>query len=436
MNTRLRIEVTKASEMAEKILAKRWPRAKMLDAELTNSVEPIIDEVKKRGDAALIDFTFKFDGVKLSPSQLKADKGEIEKAYEEVNAKQISAIEFAKKRLESSEKALLARVNFEYEAEGIKTRRCTRPIRSVGCYVPGGEASYPSTVVMMAVPAKVAGVPRIVICSPPKGKGEINPLTLVAADICGVDEVYKVGGVQAIAAMTYGTETIRPVEKIVGPGNKYVLMAKRLVSQDVPVDLPAGPSEILVLADASADARTVALDMISQAEHGADGVSILVTTSMQLAEKVVKELKAAVSSLPKSETVIQALSRNGSVLVCEGMDEAVAFVNEFAPEHLEVMAKDAWKIAEKITSAGLVLIGKYSPVASSDYCLGTDHVLPTGGFSRVFSGLSVLDFVKRFSIAECPKEGLSNIRGKIRVLAESEGLANHALAVEERFRVE
>lgn len=295
--------------------------------------------------------------------------------------------------------------------------------------------TYPSSLIMTVMPAKVAGVPQIVVCSPPRSGGDVNPLILVAADICGVDEIYRVGGVQAIAAMAYGTRTIRPVDKLVGPGNKYIMSAKMLVSRDVSTDLPAGPSEIMVLADSSADPRNVALDMVSQAEH-VDGISILVTTSKRLAEAVVKEIEQMVSSLPNREMVIQNLSKNGLVLVCEDIEKTVWFVNEFAPEHLEVMTENAWSIAEEITSAGLVLIGKYTPVSASDYSLGTIHVLPTGGFSHVYSGLSVLDFVKRFSIVECSEEGLLKVRQNVKVLAESEGLMNHALAVEGRFKNE
>ncbi|MCW4019920.1 MAG: histidinol dehydrogenase, partial [Candidatus Bathyarchaeota archaeon] len=383
--------------------------------------------------AALVDFSMKFDGAKLSPDRLQVTREDIDKAYEKVSADKISAIEFAKNRVEAFQKQLLERVSFEYEATGVRVRSCTSPIRRVGCYVPSSQVAYPSSLVMTLVPAKVAGVPEVVVCSPPRSAEEINPLILAAADICGVDEVYRVGGAQAIAALAYGTATIRPVDKLFGPGSKYVLTAKMLVSRDLPIDFPAGPSEIMVVADETADPQVVALDMVSQAEH-VDGVPVLVATSERFAETVVNEIERMVSSLPNKEMVAENLSRNGLVLVCEDVDEAVRFVNEFAPEHLEVMVEDAWGIAEKITSAGLVLIGKYTPVAASDYCLGTVHVLPTGGFSRVYSGLSVLDFIKRFSIAECSEEGLSEIWENVKALAESEGLLNHALAVEGRFK--
>jgi len=430
------LKIQKVSDVLQDVLEKRWPQNRLSSSELADYVNAIIDEVKGRGDTALIDFTLKLDGVNLSPERLQVGREEVQEAYERVSQRQISAIEFAKERLETSESDLLSRFNIECKYESVRLRRIASPIRSVGCYVPGGEASYPSTLVMTTVSAKVARVPRVVVCSPPKSGGVINPLTLVAADICEVDEIYRIGGVQAIAALAYGTETIRPVEKIVGPGNKYVLAAKMLVSRDVPIDLPAGPSEILILADDSSDPWIVTLDMISQAEHGVDAVSVLITTSSKIAEAVVEALNRLVASSSNTETVGQALSRNGMILTSENMAEAVDFINEFAPEHLELMVKDPWNIAEKITSAGLVLIGSYTPVAASDYCLGTNHVLPTGGFSRVFSGLSVLDFVRLVSIVECSKEGLLKIRENVSILAESERLTDHALAVEGRFKVE
>jgi len=435
MNSRLKIRMRELSAVSEDILEKRWPKIKKFDSELAGYVKSIIDEVRRRGDAALIEFTEKFDRVKLSPNRLRVNREDIEKAYDKVSEEQISAVEYAKNRVEEFQRRLLERINFELETRGVKIRSCTSPIRRVGCYTPGGQTGYPSSLIMTVTPAKVAGVPQVVVCSPPRSKDEIDPLILVAADICGVNEIYRVGGAQAVAALAYGTETIRPVDKIVGPGNRYILTAKMLVSRDVPTDIPAGPSEIIVLADESADPRIVALDMLSQAEHR-DGVSILATTSKNLAESVIKELEKTVSSIPNKETVAQNLSKNGLILTCKDLEEAIDFVNKFAPEHLEVMTEDAWRIAEKITSAGLILIGKYTPVSASDYCLGTDHVLPTGGFGHVYSGLSVLDFIKRFSIVECSEKGLLKIRRNVKILAESEGLMNHFLAVEGRFKDE
>ena len=248
---------------------------------------------------------------------------------------------------------------------------------------------------MTATPAKVAGVPRIVVCSPPTEKGNINPLILVAADICGVDEVYKVGGVQAIAALAYGTETIKPVRKIVGPGSKYVTAAKVLVSQDVAIDMPAGPSEVLVLADETANPKLIAADMISQAEHGADSVAGLITTSAKLADEVQDWLAKLSDAAERKEIVQQSLSKYGFIITCNERDELTTLANIFAPEHLEIVTQKPAEIAEKINTAGLILLGQFSPVALSDYASGTNHVLPTGGFGIAFSGLSVLDFTRQ-----------------------------------------
>jgi histidinol dehydrogenase len=415
------------------ILKNRWPNNKRFDSEVTGQAKTIIEDVKKRGDSALVDFAQKLDGVKLSNNQIKVDSEDIRKAYLKVSRAQVSAIKFVKRRVEASQKRLLQRLSFQYEANGTKFRSCVAPIRRLGCYVPGGEAAYSSSLVMTIAPAKVAGVPEIVVCSPPRSEGEIDPSILVAADICGVNEVYRVGGAQAVAAMAYGTETIKPVDKLVGPGNKYVVAAKMLVSQDLPIDVPAGPSEIVVLADETTNPRTVALDLISQAEH-LDGVAVLVTTSQKVSESVVKELQKAFKTVPNCGMVAQNLAKNGCIVVCKNIQEAVGFVNEFAPEHLEVLSNDGWGVAEQIKSAGLVLVGDYTPVAASDYCLGTVHILPTEGFSHVYSGLSVFDFVKRFNIVECSKQGLLKVRKTAKVMAEAEGLLNHSLAVEGRFK--
>ena len=429
------IKVLKISEAQKLALEDRWPRKRWLNEKLLAYVREIIEDVKKRGDIALIDLTAKFDGVKLKVDQLKVSREEIEEAYDKVSEKQISAIKLAKERVERFERKILAQIGFKYEDElGVKIHWEHRPIRSVGCYIPGGEASYPSTVIMTVVPAKVAGVPRIVACSPPKRSGEIDSLTLVAADLCGVDEFYRVGGAQAIAALAYGTETINPVDKIVGPGNRYVLAAKSIVSSDVPIDHPAGPSEIVILADEEACPTYVAWDMIAQAEHSADSIAILVTTSMRIARLVLEKIMQLLNTVPNRDRVRAALERKGLILVANSVKEAVEFVNEFAPEHLEVIAEKAHEIAEQINSASLILVGNCTPVSLSDYSLGTNHVLPTGGFGRVYSPLSVLNFIKYVSIVEASKKALRELWEGIRVLAESEGLPNHALAIGERLK--
>jgi histidinol dehydrogenase len=261
-------------------------------------------------------------------------------------------------------------------------------------------------------------------------------LTLVAADICGVDEVYKVGGAQAIAALAYGTETIKPVRKIVGPGNRYVTTAKSLVSAHVAIDMPAGPSEILILADETADPRLIALDMISQAEHGTDSIAGVLTTSEKVARDVVHELRKTVPFLERREIIAEALSNQGFIVTCRSADEMIRLANVFSPEHVEILMRKSRRIAGRISTAGLILVGSYSPVSASDYCFGTNHILPTGGFGRTYSSLSVLDFVRRGEVAECSKDGLAKLRSRVKALALAENLPNHFTAVKGRFEHE
>jgi histidinol dehydrogenase len=413
-----------------------WFKRQALDeqanAELETNVKAIISHVINNGDAALTELSEQFDGVHLEAKDLQVTPSEIEEAYNKVDKEQIDALQFMKKKVSALEKLTLKQVGFKISQEGVTIQNILHPIESVGSYVPGGQASYPSTVVMTAVPAKTSGVSRIVVCSPPNSEGKVNPLVLVAADICGVNEVYKVGGAQAIAALAYGTETIQPVKKIVGPGSQYVTVAKILVSKDIAIDMPAGPSEVLVLADETANPQFIALDMISQAEHGGDSVAGLITTSEKIALQVQKNLEKIVASAPRGEKVSASLEEYGFIIVSDSIDEALALVNRFAPEHLEVVVSNFEVLAEKLT-AGLILVGPYSPVALSDYGSGTNHVLPTGGFAQAFSGLSALDFVRRVSIVESSKAGLEKVKNSIKVMTEAENLPNHSKAIDARF---
>ena len=404
------------------------------DEQVESNVKTIIRKVVKNGDAALLELTKKFDKASLDAQDLRVTSKEIKEAYIEVSQEQVSALKFVKNKVCAFDKLTLRQACFKTFQDGVTIRNVLRPIESVGCYVPGGQAAYPSTLVMTAMPAMAARVPRIVACSPPNAEGKVNPLVLIAADICGVNEVYKVGGAQAIAALAYGTETIKPVKKIVGPGSKYVTAAKILVSKDVTIDMPAGPSEILVLADETANPKFIALDMISQMEHGIDSVAGLITTSEKLKEQVQGWLSKTATGVERREIVKKALEQYGFIIICKDMAEAIELTNAFAPEHVEVMTRDPGKIAEKITSAGLILVGLYSPVALSDYASGTNHVLPTGGSGRVFSGLSALDFARRVSIVESSKEGLQTVRERVKVMTEVENLPNHYKAVEARFK--
>lgn len=409
-------------------------QASPADHSIDAQVRPIIDDVAARGDAAVLKYTAKFDGVRLRAGDLRVKPREFDAAFRQVSQDQLAALRLAQSSIKRVEQRTLARLNEVIETQpGVKVVASYRPLDSVGCYVPGGRAVYPSSVLMNVVPAQVAGVDRIVICSPPSKSKTVHPLILVAAKLCGVTEVYRVGGAQAVAALAYGTETITPVQKIVGPGSAYVAAAKAIVSDRVAIDLPAGPSEVLIIADATANPRNVAMDIISQAEHGEDSIAGVVTTSKSLAQQVAGHLRQALSSVERSDTITQSLTSNGFILVCDSLNLAVEFANEFAPEHLEIITRNANAVAKESRGAGLILLGNYSPVAASDYMVGTNHVLPTGGAAKVHSGLSVLDFVRRVNIVHCSRNGLKSLVPPLKTLALAEGLPNHYRAAAARF---
>jgi len=420
------------TDLGEELLKNRSIR-RTRDSALEARVKEILNRVRSEGDRALLDFTLKFDGVDVSSKGLRVGESEIAAARAKATPEDVQALEYLRRRVTRIERRKLKAVNYTYGDGKIRLRQVTRPLRSVGCYVPGGRAAYPSTVLMTVVPAKVARVPRIAVCSPPSKDGEVEPLVLVAADLCGVNEVYRVGGAQAIAAMAYGTNSIRPVDKIVGPGGEFVTAAKQMVSDIVAIDLPAGPSEILVLADDSADPRAVALDLVSQAEHAPDNIPILVTTSQQVLEETARQIEGMLDSLQRGEIVEEAFSRQGALLLANSMDDALAFVNRFGPEHLEILARQPRRLAEKVTAAGIILLGEHTPAAASDYCLGTNHVLPTMGFAQTYSGLSVLDYVKMIPVVECRRSALKAMLRPAKTFSEREGLPNHYLALEGRF---
>lgn len=433
MSAEFKIKICNASELPQDWLKRTQLQDEKTATSLESNVRAIISEVEKNGDAALAKFTGKFDKVNVKPENLRATQQDVQVAYKKVNEEQISAIELMKEKVSDHERVSLKQFGTKISQEGMTVQNALFPIDSVGCYVPGGQAAYPSTVVMTTVPAKVAGVPRIVVCSPPSENCQIDPLVLVAADICGVNEVYKVGGAQAIAALAYGTETMRPVRKIVGPGNRYVTMAKILVSKDVAVDMPAGPSEVLVLADETANPKFIAADLVSQAEHSPDSIAGLITTSKQLAEETLSWLVRLSRSAERCEIVEKALTKHGFIVTCEKDEDMIALANAYAPEHLEIMTKKPLEIAEEASSAGLILVGPYSPVSLSDYGSGTNHVLPTGGFAHAYSGLSALDFAKRVSIVDCTKDGLLTLKKHVKTMTEAEKLPGHFAAVEARF---
>jgi histidinol dehydrogenase len=400
---------------------------------LIQSASEIMKGVAVGGDPALLAYAEKFDGAK--PEALRVTRQEVDQAYRDISIEQAKTIRLMKERLEKSERALLKRLRgLVLTFEGVKIERQIIPVSSVGCYVPGGKARYPSTLVMCAVPAKVAGVKRIVAISPTRKDGTVDPLTIATADICGVNEFYKIGGAHGIAALAYGTQSIKPVSKIVGPGGLYVTAAKLVASKMVSTDMVAGPTELLVYADSSADPRIVAADLVSQAEHSTDTICGLVTSSQSLANEVQSLLNSIVEKIERSDIVKSSLGQNGFIAICLRESACIEFANEFAPEHIEVITKNADASAKKIRTAGLVLVGPMTPSSASDYCLGSNHVLPTLGFGKSRASLSVLDFVKVVNKIKVTKKGLIKVAGSIREIAIAEGLPNHYEAVRARMK--
>ena len=411
--------------------AARLRRSAAIPDSLLDQARAIMRDVAAGGDKALLGYTAKFDGVELAGPRVTEQ--EVKDAYGRVTKGQVKALRLMKTRLERSERAILKRLrNITVKSEGVVIERAIQPVASVGCYIPGGKARYPSTVVMCTVPAKVAGVRRIVAVSPPTKDGSVDPLTLVAADICSVDEFYKAGGAQGIAALAYGTQSVKPVSKIVGPGGMFVTAAKIVASGVVSTDMVAGPTELLVYADTTADPGLVAADLISQAEHSADTVCGLVTTSEKLAAQVQSEIDGIVKGIARADIVARSLQENGFAVICRDERACIEFVNEFAPEHLEIMVKKPEAAAKRVESAGLVLIGPDAPSSASDYALGSNHVLPTLGFGKSRASLSVLDFVKVTNRVRVSRTGLAKVDSAVREVATAEGLPNHYEAVRAR----
>ena len=400
--------------------------------ELKQRVLSIISNVQSRGDVALREYERKFSKVNLR--SFKVSKAEIKAAYSQVSQEEIKAIKIAKNRLEKSENAVKKQLgSISLINEGVKISKVFSPIDSVGCYIPGGKARYPSTVVMSVTPAKVAGVKKIIAASPVNQTGVVDPLTLVAADICGVNEFYKISGAQAIAALAYGTKSIPKVDKIVGPGGTFVTIAKSLLSDVVSIDMIAGPTEVAIIGDSSTDPNLVALDLISQAEHSVDTVCCLITTSRKLKEQVIISLQKKMRRLKRYDIVKQSLQKNGFIAMCKDEEQIIQFTNKLAPEHLEIMTKNPNNMSKKITSAGLTLIGKNTPSSASDYLLGSNHILPTSGFGRTRGSLGVLDYLKIETKIETSKAALQKISKYLKALTDAEGLPNHYEAVKGRL---
>ncbi len=394
--------------------------------QVEDTVREIVDMVRKDGDQALRDLAKKFDKVELKG--LMVTREEIEEAYEEVDPEVVEELENAAYNIQRFHEMQMPPGLWTREVEpGVTLGVKSTPLQRVGCYIPGGRASYPSTVLMTAIPAKVAGVNEVVMFTP----APINPLTLVAADVAGVDEIYKSGGAQAVAAMALGTETIEKVQKIVGPGNVFVTGAKMMLRNEVEIDFPAGPSEAGVLADESAVPEFVAADLIAQAEHDPSSASILVTCDPAMAEEVGRIMDEMVADAPRREIIEKALVNSGYILA-DSMDEAIEIMNEIAPEHLSIQVKDPMDVLSKVTNAGSIFVGPYTPIAAGDYASGTNHVLPTSGYAKACSGLNVSHFMKTSTVQMLTKEGLASIANTIEVLATAEGLHAHCESVRVR----
>jgi len=394
----------------------------------------VLASVKNLGDAAVFRYTLEYDGIQLNRDNLRVSQTEISDAYQKVEPDFLNSLNAIKDNIVAYHRRQCQNSWLQPEVNSSIVGLFYRPLRRVGIYVPGGTALYPSSVLMSALPATVAGVQDIVMVTPPQKDGSVNPCVLVAADLAGVSEIYKIGGAQAIGALAYGTELVQKVDKIVGPGNIYVTAAKKMVFGEVDIDMLAGPSEIMILADDSANPAWVAADLLSQAEHDPLASAVLCTPDENLARKVQMEVSHQITLLPRQQIARAALDRNGAIIITADLAEAIDLANKFAPEHLELALADPWAWLGKIENAGAVFLGHYTPEPVGDYFAGTNHVLPTGGAARFFSPLGVASFMKRMSVVSYTKEGLKTALPHIECLAKAEGFAAHANAVTVRFR--
>jgi histidinol dehydrogenase len=403
-------------------------------ADIEQAARAIIADVVARGDDAVIDLTRKFDRLDLSKTPMRIGAAEIDAAEAVCEPRAVEALKLARDRIASHHRRQKPADDRYVDPIGVEMGARWTAIEAVGLYVPGGTAAYPSSVLMNAVPAKVAGVPRIVMVVPSPG-GVLNPLVLVAAKLAGVDEIYRIGGAQAVAALAYGTKTIKPVAKIVGPGNAYVAAAKRLVFGKVGIDMIAGPSEVLIVADGSANAEWIAADLLAQAEHDASAQSILITDDTGLADRVEQAVEGQLKTLPRVQIAAASWRDFGAIITVAALDDAVALADALAPEHLEIETKDADALAARIRNAGAIFLGSHTPEAIGDYVAGSNHVLPTARSARFSSGLGVLDFMKRTSILKCGPDQLRALGPAAIALGEAEGLDAHARSVAIRLNL-
>jgi histidinol dehydrogenase len=402
-------------------------------AGLEEQVKNILAGVRERGDKALCAYTEAFDGAKLQPGQLRVSEGECEKAYSQVDAGFLRSLRFAMERIADFHKKQLPNSWFDTDKQGVFLGQLVRPLSRVGIYVPGGAAAYPSSVLMNAVPARIAGVKEIVMVTPPSADGRINVNTIVAAAEAGVTEIYKIGGAQAIAALAFGTESVKPVDKITGPGNIYVTLAKQQVYGRVDIDMLAGPSEIVVVADDTADPCHIAADLLAQAEHDYLSAALLFTPGEALANLVREEIERQLPFLSRKDIASRSLADQGAIVITGNLEKAMELANSFAPEHLELVVENPFCWLTRVQNAGAVFLGPYSPESVGDYLAGPNHILPTGGTSRFFSPLSVDTFLKKSSVISFSREALEDVGEHANRLARAEGLDAHAKAIEKRL---
>lgn len=401
-------------------------------ADIEQTVNQIFDEIKVKGNTAVAKYTDLFDGIKLD--QITVDKQEIDAARKEISSELKGAINLAKENIEKFHSAQKTeRISVE-TMKGVKCWQEKKPIQKVGLYIPGGTAPLFSSILMLAIPARLAGCDEIILCTPPNKEGKVNPAILYAADLCGVTQIFKIGGIQAIGAMTFGTEDVPQVYKIFGPGNQFVTVAKQLATKyQVAIDMPAGPSELLIFADDSANAAYVASDLLSQAEHGADSQVILVSTSEKLLDNVSIEIEEQLKKLPRKALAEKAIE-NSRLILMKSNTDALALINEYGPEHFIICAQDESFFVEGIANAGSVFIGKYAPESAGDYASGTNHTLPTNGYAKQYSGVNLDSFLKSITFQKISPEGIKSIGPSIELLAEAEGLQAHKNAVSLRLK--
>ena len=424
------IKTMKYTNMVE--LKNELSRSQFSHDDVNTIVKGILDDVKLRGDQALYDYNKKFDNVSLS--SLQVTEKEIEDAFNRLDKELLDVIKYSHENIVRYHTKQKRNDFLDKDTDGVILGQIINPIEKVGIYVPGGTAAYPSTVLMNAVPAKVAGVEEIVMVTPPNEDGTISDVILAAAKIAGVTKIFKIGGAQAVAALSYGTETIPAVYKIVGPGNIFVAMAKKMVFGEVAIDMVAGPSEVLIISDDSSDPVHIAADLLSQAEHDKLAACILVTTSEELAKSVAIEIESQLAELPRQEIARESINNNGKIIIAKSIEEAILISNEIAPEHLELAVMDPFALLSKIKNAGSIFLGHNTPEPLGDYLAGPNHTIPTSGTAKFASPLSVDDFIKKSSVIYYSKEALEKVKDKVILFAESEGLTAHANSVRKRFK--